>query len=91
VIPPDRAARGDAARERADRDQLERGFRRLNVDQRAVLVMNHYLGMSGPEIADTLGIPVGTVHSRLHHALMAMRAALEADARPAVVEGGRTA
>jgi RNA polymerase sigma-70 factor (ECF subfamily) len=92
VIPMDQAAPGNAANELADRDQLERGFRRLNVDQRAVLVMHHYLGMSAPEIAETLGIPVGTVHSRLHYAASALRSVLEADARGALAAtGGRTA
>jgi RNA polymerase sigma-70 factor (ECF subfamily) len=71
---------------------LERGFRRLNVDQRSVLVMHHYLGMRPPEIAETLGVPVGTIHSRLHYATSALRAVLEADARSAMAAaGGRTA
>ena len=92
LLPLDRAAPGDAASDLADRDQLERGFRRLPVEQRAVLVMHHYLGLRLPEIAETLGIPEGTVRSRLHYATLAMRAVLEADARPVVVaEGGRTA
>ena len=65
-----------------DRDQLERGFARLPAQQRAVLVLQHYLGLSHEEMADVLGIPVGTVRSRLHGARGAMRAALEADARP---------
>lgn len=65
-----------------DRDQLERGFRRLPAEQRAVLVLQHYLDLSHDEMADVLGIPVGTVRSRLHAARRAMRAALEADARP---------
>ena len=74
----------------ADRDELERGFRRLSVEQRAVLVMTHYLGMPAGEIAETLGIPVGTVQSRLLYATGAMRAVLEADARPVqVAAGGR--
>jgi RNA polymerase sigma-70 factor, ECF subfamily len=66
-----------------DRDQLERGFARLSTEQRAVLVLQNYLDLSHDEIADALGIPVGTVRSRLHGARGAMRAALEADARPA--------
>jgi RNA polymerase sigma-70 factor (ECF subfamily) len=64
------------------RDQLERGFARLSTEQRAVLVLQHYLDLSHDEIADALGIPIGTVRSRLHGARGAMRAALEADARP---------
>ena len=65
-----------------DRDQLERGFQRLSAEQRAVLVLQHYLDLSHGEMADLLGIPIGTVRSRLHGARGALRAALEADARP---------
>ena len=68
------------------RDQLERAFRRLTAEQRAVLVMHHYVGLSGAEIAEALGISPGTVRSRLHYARQEMRAALEADAR--LVAGG---
>ena len=65
-----------------DRDQLDRGFRRLSVELRAVLVLQHYLGLDTGEIAALLDIPSGTVKSRAHAARGAMRAALEADARP---------
>jgi RNA polymerase sigma-70 factor (ECF subfamily) len=65
----------------ADRDQLERGFRRLTADQRAVLVLTHYAGLSQAEVADVLGIPVGTAGSRIHYAARALRAAIEADTR----------
>jgi RNA polymerase sigma-70 factor (ECF subfamily) len=64
-----------------DRDQLERGFRRLSVDQRAVVVLHHYLDLPLDRVAETLGIPEGTARSRLHRAVGALRAALEADAR----------
>ena len=74
----------------ADRDQLERGFRRLPPDQRAILVMHHYVGYSPTEIAETLGIPPGTARSRLFNAHRAMRAALDADERRTAV-GGRSA
>ena len=63
------------------RDQLERAFRRLTVEQRAVLVFHHYLELPLPEVAERLGIPLGTVKSRMHHAKQALRAGLEADAR----------
>ena len=56
------------------RDQLERGFRRVPVDQRAVVVLHHYLDMTLEEVARVLGIPTGTAHSRLHRAMSAMRA-----------------
>ena len=64
-----------------DRDQLERAFRRLTLEQRAVLVFHHYVGLPLAEVAERLGIPLGTAKSRLHHATAALRASLEADAR----------
>lgn len=71
----------------ADRDQLERGFRRLSPDHRAVVILAYYLEYSMPEIASALGVPLGTVRSRLHYARRALRAALDADRRPAFGEG----
>jgi len=65
-----------------DRDQLERGFRRLKLEHRVIVVLYHYLDKPLDEIARILEIPVGTAHSRLHHAMRGLRAALEADARP---------
>jgi RNA polymerase sigma-70 factor (ECF subfamily) len=65
----------------ADRDQLERGFRRLSMDHRVVLALRHLLGMNPEEVASTLGISRWTVYSRLERATKAMRAALEADDR----------
>ena len=88
VLPIDGPAGADAIQGVADRDQLERGFRRLPPEQRALLVLHHYLGLPLTEVAETLGIPTGTVRSRLHYAHRAMRAALEADARPSAIAGG---
>ena len=79
----------DTSRALADRDQLERGFRRLPPEQRAILVLRHYLGLEPAEIAETLGIKEGTARSRLHYAHRAMRAALEADERSVAVAGGQ--
>jgi RNA polymerase sigma-70 factor (ECF subfamily) len=87
VLPIDGPTAPDQLLGVADRDLLERGFRRLPPDQRAILVLHHYLGFEPSEIAETLGIPAGTARSRLHHAHRAMRAALEADARATVREG----
>ena len=81
----------EAGADLANRDQLERGFRRLDVDQRTVLVMHYYLGFSLDEAAEVLGVPPGTVRSRLHRAINAMRAALEADARMPMYTTGRPA
>jgi RNA polymerase sigma-70 factor (ECF subfamily) len=85
----DSPAIADAASVIADRDQLERGFSRLEPESRALIVLHHYLDLPLPEVANTLGIPLGTAKSRLHRALQVMRAALDADARsgPEVTEG----
>jgi RNA polymerase sigma-70 factor (ECF subfamily) len=71
----------DPAAAIADRDELERGFRRLDPEERAVIVMHHYLDLPLPEVAATLRIPLGTAKSRLYRGLGQMRAALDADAR----------
>jgi len=82
----------DAIGSMADRDQLERGFRRLKPEQRAAVVLHFYLGLTAPEIAETLGIPVGTAKSRLHYATEMLRAALDADARlPVAATNGHSA
>jgi RNA polymerase sigma-70 factor (ECF subfamily) len=89
LLPVEEPASGDGLSSVVDRDQLERGFRRLSIDHRAVVVLHHYLDLPLPEIAEVLGIPAGTVRSRLHHAMRGLRAALEADARPAAQEVAR--
>ena len=79
----------DALRDVHDRDQLERGFRRLSIDHRAVVVLHTYLDLPIDEVAETLGVPAGTVRSRLHYAVRALRAALDADERPVAREVAR--
>jgi RNA polymerase sigma-70 factor (ECF subfamily) len=64
------------------RDQLERGFARLTLEQRAVIVLRIYFDLPVEHVAEALDVPVGTVKSRLHRAVSALRASLEADARP---------
>ena len=78
--------RPDASEDIATREQLARGFERLTLEHRSVLVLRLYLGFSLEETAATLGIPAGTAKSRLHYATEAMREALEADARPPLRE-----
>jgi RNA polymerase sigma-70 factor (ECF subfamily) len=65
-----------------DRDQLERGFRHLSMEHRAVIVMRYLLDLPMEQVAEALDIPIGTVGSRLNRAMHALRASLEADARP---------
>jgi RNA polymerase sigma-70 factor (ECF subfamily) len=89
LLQVDTAIAGDELGSVLDRDQLEAGFRRLPIDQRSVVVLHHYLDLPLERVAEVLGIPVGTAHSRLHYAMRGLRAALEADARPAVQEVAR--
>ncbi|HEX2883990.1 MAG TPA: RNA polymerase sigma factor [Candidatus Limnocylindria bacterium] len=77
----------DSASRVAVQEQLDRGFRRLSVEHRTVVVLVHYLGLTPTEAAERMGTPPGTARSRLHYALLQLRSALEADARPAVARG----
>jgi RNA polymerase sigma-70 factor (ECF subfamily) len=72
-------------------DQIERAFRRLTPEQRAVIVLHHRIGLPLAEAARILEIPVGTMKSRLNRATAALRASLEADDRDATAMEGRTA
>ena len=65
-----------------DRDQLERAFRRLSLNHRTVVVLHHYLDLPLDRVADIVGVPPGTVASRLHYATRTLRSALIADAQP---------
>jgi RNA polymerase sigma-70 factor (ECF subfamily) len=76
-------AGADGWRAIEDRERLERALERLPIDQRTVLALMHYVGLTGPEIAAAVGAPLATVKSRLRYASRAMRAALEADDRAA--------
>lgn len=79
----------DTSAAMAQTDRVERAFRQLPLDQRTVLVLQHYEGLSHTEIAGTLGIPVGTVKSRVRYGVSSMRAALDADDRTDATGAGR--
>jgi len=66
-----------------DRDELERGRRRLTDQQRTVIALRYYLGLTDSEIATATRLPLGTVKSRLFRSLEALRAALDAESRRA--------
>ena len=87
VLPLDGPPAPDDLLGVVDRDQVDRGFRRLTPEERAILVLHHYVGYAPSEIAELLGRPPGTIRSRLHHAHRAMRAALDAEARVSTVGG----
>jgi RNA polymerase sigma-70 factor, ECF subfamily len=89
ALAEDAPADSNALDEVIVRDQLETAIRRLSVDHRTVLVLHYYADLPPDRVAQILDIPVGTVHSRLHYAMRAMRAALDADVRPALSEAVR--
>jgi RNA polymerase sigma-70 factor (ECF subfamily) len=89
ILPADEQAASGGVDTVIHRDELETAIRRLSVDHRTVLVLHHYADIPAERVAQILDVPIGTVYSRLHHAMRAMRAALNADARPAAAEATR--
>jgi RNA polymerase sigma-70 factor (ECF subfamily) len=81
----------DIARSVANRDELEGAFRDLTPEHRAVVVLHHQLGYPLTEIAETLGIPVGTARSRLHYAVRQLRTVLDAGEPTLAASGERPA
>ena len=72
-------ASGDPAGPLATRDLLERAFSQLKPESRAVLVLRYYVDLPNADIAEVLGIPYGTVGSRLHRAMGDLRSILGPD------------
>jgi RNA polymerase sigma-70 factor (ECF subfamily) len=72
-------AREDHADSLAEREVVASVLRRLDERGRSIVVLHYYLGMPLTEVASVLGIPNGTVKSRLHRALGEMRASFVAD------------
>jgi RNA polymerase sigma-70 factor, ECF subfamily len=64
-----------------DRRQLARAFARLDPKDRVLLTLHHYWRLPVAESAELLGIPEGTVRSRVHHALRRLRACYDAEVR----------
>ena len=83
----DDAAVIDSAPQTVDRDRLDRGFKKLSIAHRTVVVLHLHVGLPFEEIAAMLEIPIGTARSRLHYAILALRSAIEADDAPAETRG----
>jgi RNA polymerase sigma factor (sigma-70 family) len=81
LTPLDEPATDDAVRVVGLHDELERGLARLSHEQRAVVVLVHYLDLPLADAAQAMGVPLGTAKSRLNRATSALRAAIEADDR----------
>jgi RNA polymerase sigma-70 factor, ECF subfamily len=82
----------DQTEEVADRALVDGVMRRLGDRDRSVIVLHYFLDLPISEVAICLGIPEGTVKSRLHHALRAMRSdALEAETAVSLASKGTLA
>lgn len=79
-ISPDIRATDDPALATHDRDAIGRAIARLGADQRLTVALRFYRDLPIDEIALRTGVPVGTVKSRLHHAIRVLRAALAPEA-----------
>lgn len=82
---------GDPTGALADRELVDAALRRLDPGHRAVVALHYLFGMPLPAVAATLGIPLGTAKSRLHHALAAMRVSVTADSQPVPASTSRGA
>ena len=67
----------DAFRSMLADDELARAVTRLNPDHRVVIALRFWQDMTLEDAAERLGLPLGTVKSRLHYALRSLRAELK--------------
>ncbi len=67
----------DTAQQTVDRQLVQAALRTLSIEHRQVLLKCYFRGASVAEAAETLGVPPGTIKSRTHYALHALRQAIE--------------
>lgn len=79
-VADETSASGSVERQ-AEHRQLARAFDRLDAGDRALLTMRHLWDSPVAEVAEALGLPAGTVKSRMHAAMDRLRAAYDAEAR----------
>jgi RNA polymerase sigma-70 factor (ECF subfamily) len=89
VLPVDGPSGPDVIVSVDDRDLLDRAFKRLTPEHRAVFVLHHHSGFPVAEVAEIVGVPIGTVKSRLHHATRSLHAAIVADSQTGSSEARR--
>ncbi len=86
VLSAEPADGEDAIGDFVERTALREALAALTPEHRAVVALHHLEGLTDEQVAEQLGLPVGTVKSRLHYALSELRAAYDAALR----EPGRT-
>lgn len=79
ALPLDGPVAPDSTSAVAEREALEQAFGELSPEHRAVVVLHHHVGMPLATIAEVVGVPLGTVKSRLFHATRLLRVALGAE------------
>ena len=85
VVPDERRGEtGDHAISIAERESLAQRLGELPIDQRAVIVLHFYLDRPATEVAEILGIPVGTAKSRIQRGLVALRQAMNSEPDAAI-------
>ena len=92
LTPLHHPALSDSSIAQANRQLVDEVLRDLDAQGRAIVVLHYYMGLPLTDVAATLSLPLGTVKSRLHRALTAMRIAI--DAEPATtpsIAGGQIA
>ena len=75
------AAGPDDLERAVERRQLGRAFDRLDDRDRMLLTLHHFWGLPIAETAAHLGVPQGTIKSRVHHTMARLRAAYDAEGR----------
>ena len=81
--PPDEISAEEAAAGRATRREVADALGRISPRQRECLVLRHWAGLSESEIADAVGVSVGSVRTHLKRGLAALEARLGEAARGA--------
>ncbi len=77
TLPSDDASPMKNMEDEEGKSLMDKALGMLSLDHRAGLVLKEIEGFSYEEIALSLGVPVGTVRSRLHRARLELRAILE--------------
>lgn len=72
------AAAGDPFDAAADRDRIAQAIATLSPDHQIVVALRFYRDLTVDAIAERLGIPAGTVRSRLHYAMKQLHGVLDA-------------